>query len=216
MKDYKCIIFDCDGVLVDSEPLGNGVLVEMANEQGATIDLNYAYWHFKGGSYQSVHDHIEKLIGKKLPPDFEPEYRRRSFEAFTKHLKPVEGIENVLNNLEIPFCVASSGPQTKIRHNLRITGLLKYFESNIFSCYDVGKWKPEPEVFLHAAKTMGFSPNECLVIEDTPIGLEAAKRGGFDVYGYADKYSYSLFEKEATGVFTHMDHLKQMLTKKVS
>ena len=194
MKKYKCIIFDCDGVLVDSEPIANGMLVEMANELGANISLEYAYKNFKGESLKNCLALTQTHLNTLLPTNFESEYRRRSFEAFTNELQPIEDIETVLKSLKIPFCVASSGPQNKIKHNLKLTGLLSHFEGNIFSCHDIQKWKPEPAIFLHAAKTMGYSVNECLVIEDTIIGVNAAKSGGFDVFGFADEYSYDVFK----------------------
>ena len=132
MYKYKCIIFDCDGVLVDSEPIANSVLVEMANQYGANINLEYAFKHFKGNSMQGCVDIILKLIDRPLPDNFIEMYRKVSFEAFKKEVKPVEGIKTVLDNLEIPFCVASSGPVEKIRYNLELTGLLPYFENRIF------------------------------------------------------------------------------------
>lgn len=115
---YKCIIFDCDGVLVDSEAIGNQVLVDLANELGANIDLNYAYQHFKGGSLGGCMKQIETLISSELPNDFEERYRKRSFENFRQYIQPIEGITEVIKNLKIPFCVASSGPISKIRLNL--------------------------------------------------------------------------------------------------
>jgi len=211
MEKYKCVIFDCDGVLVDSEPIGNGVMVEMANEHGANIDLAYAYKHFKGSFlYNCIHQ-IEVLVQKKLPKDFETEYRQRSYEAFKKQIQPVEGIKDVLDNLSIPFCVASSGPVDKIRLNLELTGLLDKFENKIFSCYDIQKWKPDPAVFLWAAETMGFKPIECVVIEDSPSGVKAANNGGFDVFGFtAHDYNNEL-KTEATLTFKSMKQLIEML-----
>ncbi|MBB1489925.1 HAD-IA family hydrolase, partial [Oceanospirillum sp. D5] len=100
-------------------------------------------------------------------------YRARTFETFKKEIQPIKGIKEVLENLKIPFCTASSGPENKIRLNLELTGLLPFFGDNIFSCYTIQKWKPEPDVFLWAAKTMGFQPNECLVVEDSVSGVEA-------------------------------------------
>ncbi|AOW20299.1 HAD family hydrolase [Urechidicola croceus] len=213
MKKYKCVIFDCDGVLVDSEPLANGMLVEMANELGANIDLDFAYKNFKGNSFQSCQKIIKSIAKVPLEENFETEYRRRSFEVFSKFIKPIQGVESVLKSLTIPYCVASSGPQDKIKLNLQKTGLLPYFENNIFSCYDVQRWKPEPHVFLHAASTMGFTVEDCVIIEDTPIGVKAAKSGGFDVFGFADEYTHELFEKETTKVFTHMNELKGILNQ---
>lgn len=186
MSKYKCIIFDCDGVLVDSEPIGNQVLVQMANELGAKIDLEYAYQYFKGNSMQSCADKIADLIDQPLPSTFISDYRVQSFEAFRKHIKPVDGVLEVVKNLKIDYCVASSGPENKIRLNLELTGLLAYFENNIFSCYRIEKWKPDPAIFLWAAETMGYSPQDCLIIEDSLIGATAAKAGGFSVAGYLE------------------------------
>ena len=142
MSRYKCIIFDCDGVLVDSEPIGNQVLVEMANELGANIDLDYAYKHFKGHKMQACADKIDALIPEDLPSDFIPRYRERSFQSFRENLQPVEGVKDLIKALNIPYCVASSGPENKIRLNLELTGLLPFFEEKIFSCYAIQKWKP--------------------------------------------------------------------------
>jgi HAD superfamily hydrolase (TIGR01509 family) len=211
MGNYKCVIFDCDGVLVDSEPIANTVLVEMANEFGANIDLKYAMTHFKGGSMQSCVDKISGLIKEALPDNFIETYRKRSFEAFKNEVKPVEGVQNVLDLLDIPFCVASSGPVEKIRFNLELTGLLPYFENKIFSCYTINKWKPNPAVFLWAADIMGFKPKDCLIIEDSLTGVRAAKNGGFDVFGFtAHDYNNEL-EKEASLTFNSMNELLALI-----
>ncbi len=211
MNKYKCIIFDCDGVLVDSEPIGNQVMVDLANQSGANIDLGYAYENFKGNSLQNCIDQIRELAGGNIPFDFESEYRKQSYEKFRKEIQPIEGIEVVLHNLEVPFCVASSGPENKIRLNLELTGLLPYFEGNIFSCYSIQKWKPDPAVFLWASDTMGFTPNECLVIEDSPIGVEAARRGGFDVFGFTAHDYKNELRKNSTMTFDHMLSLPELL-----
>lgn len=212
MKKYKCVIFDCDGVLVDSEPLAEKTFIKMAGELGAHIDIEYARKNFKGASFKSILEKLRTVFNVELPPNFELEYRRRSFEMFTNHLKPVKGIETILKSLKIPFCVASSGPQNKIKHNLELTGLLPYFEGRIFSCYDIQKWKPEPDIFLHAASSMGFSVDDCVVVEDTMIGINAAKSGGFDVLGFADAYTVEAYKKNATKVFTQMNELKTLLS----
>lgn len=211
MKAYKCIIFDCDGVLVDSEVLAIQTLVDMANEQGAEIDLKYALQKFKGSFLAECFRKIEEISGKSLPQDFETEYRNRSFELFKKELQPVKGVRKVLENLTIPFCTASSGPQEKIRLNLTTTGLAHFFEENIFSCYDIGKWKPDPAIFIHAAEAMGFTSEDCLVIEDTILGVRAAKSGGFDVFGFAELNENDDFTKEATEIFYNMDELLAMI-----
>jgi len=212
MNKYDCIIFDCDGVLVDSELIGNQVMINMANELGANIDLEYAYTHFKGNALKRCIENIAALSKKELPANFESEYRRRSFEKFKEEIQPIDGILEVIKQLKIPFCVASSGPEHKIRLNLELTGLLPYFDHKIFSCYSINTWKPNPEIFLWAAKTMGFSPQRCLVIEDSLIGVEAAINGGFDVYGFtAHDYKREL-EAKATKTFNHMNELVPLIS----
>ena len=211
MSKYKCVIFDCDGVLVDSEPIGNLVMVEMANELGAKIDLDYAYQNFKGNSLKNCINHISDLLNKDVPTSFETEYRTRSFEKFKNEIKPIEGIKEVLASMEIPFCVASSGPENKIKLNLELTDLLPYFKDKIFSCYTVGKWKPDPSVFLWACKTMGFQPEECLVIEDSPIGVQAALSGGFDVFGFTVHDYKDELQKNATKTFNDMLLLPELI-----
>lgn len=211
MSKYKCVIFDCDGVLVDSEPIGNQVMVEMANELGAQINIGYAYQNFKGNALKNCILQIANLIDEEMPSNFESEYRRRSFEMFKHNIKPVEGVLDVVKNLEIPFCVASSGPDNKIQLNLELTGLWPYFKSNVFSCYSVQKWKPDPAVFLWAAQTMGFQPSECVVIEDSSIGVHAAIRGGFDVFGFtAHDYNNELGEL-STKTFKNFLKLPELL-----
>ncbi|MEE9363179.1 MAG: HAD family hydrolase [Cellulophaga sp.] len=207
MKNYKCILFDCDGVLVDSEILGTQVMVDMANAHGANINLEFALKNFKGSFLKECISQIETILGSPLPSTFEKEYRERSFDAFKNDLKAVKGVKEVLQALTIPFCVASSGPKEKIKLNLTLTGLAPYFEANIFSCYDINLWKPNPAIFLHAAEQMGFKPEECLVIEDSLAGVRAAKNGGFDVFGYAELDDKNELEKEATLVFYNMKEL---------
>ena len=211
MSKYKCIIFDCDGVLVDSEVIGNKIFADMANELGAQIDLDYALKHFKGSFFHECKTHISKLIDSDIPDTFEDDYRKRSFEAFKADIKPIEGISDVLNKLTVPFCVASSGPENKIQLNLELTGLSPYFNNNIFSCYTLKKWKPDPSVFLWAAKTMGFEPCECVVIEDSISGVRAAKRGGFDVFGFTAHDYNNKLEVEATKTFNTMSSLLNMI-----
>ena len=169
--------------------------------------------HFKGHKMQYCADQIDALISNELPKDFISKYRERSFEAFKANIKPVEGVTDLIKNLNIPYCVASSGPENKIKLNLELTGLLSYFEHHIFSCYTIQKWKPSPEVFLWAAKTMGFKPSECVVIEDSITGVRAAKNGGFDVIGYtAHDYNNEL-QSEATFSFNAMLEIKEFFRR---
>lgn len=186
---YKCIIFDCDGVLVDSEPIANQMLITMAAELGVAIDMYFAIDHFIGKSLYTCMETISQYGKIKLPDNFEKDFRTRSFQQFKEQLQPIPGIKDVLKRLELPFCVASSGPVNKIELNLKTTGLYSFFEGKIFSCYMVNTWKPEPDVFLLAAKTMGFPPKDCLVVEDSLAGITAAQNGGFDVVAYKSEFN---------------------------
>ena len=186
---YKCIIFDCDGVLVDSEPIANQLLITMAAELGVAIDMNFAIDHFIGKSLYTCMETISQYGKIKLPDNFEKDFRTRSFQQFKEQLQPIPGIKDVLKRLELPFCVASSGPVNKIELNLKTTGLYSFFEGKIFSCYMVNTWKPEPDVFLLAAKTMGFATKNCLVVEDSLAGITAAQNGGFDVVAYKSEFN---------------------------
>ena len=125
----------------------------------------------------------------------------------------MEGVKEVIENLSIPFCVASSGPKNKIKLNLELAGLSPYFESKIFSCYDIQKWKPDPAIFILAAKTMGFHPSECIIIEDSISGVQAALNGGFDVFGFtAHDYNNEL-QGTANKTFNNMNQLLELIQK---
>ncbi|PRX54186.1 HAD family hydrolase [Flagellimonas meridianipacifica] len=208
---YKCIIFDCDGILVDSEEISNSILVEMANEIGAKIEMEYALESFAGKSLKSCLEYIEKRIEKPLPNEFEKKFRSRTFSAFKTDLKPIEGIHNLLDQIEIPFCVASSGPVEKIRLNLTTTHLIEKFENRIFSSYEIGSWKPNPRIFEYAAEEMGFKPNQCAVIEDSMVGIKAGLNGGFDVYALVNQKNKDEFKKAGAQVFFGMNELYELL-----
>ncbi|MDO5978081.1 HAD family hydrolase [Flavivirga spongiicola] len=211
MSKYKCVIFDCDGVLIDSEMIATKTMVDMANDLGVSIEIKDALSQFKGKSFSTCMEIVSTLLGKPLPETFEADYRAKSFEAFKENIKPIAGIKTVLQHLELPFCTASSGPEDKIRLNLGLSGLLPFFENNIFSCYTIKKWKPDPAIFLWAAETMGFKPSECVVVEDSLTGVRAAKSGGFDVFGFtAHDYDNEL-EKEATKTFGSMSEFLEMI-----
>lgn len=208
---YKCIIFDCDGVLVDSETISNQTMVDFANELGANITLDFALRNFVGKSLKEWMTFLEEKIGKPLPHDFETTFRQRTFKAFEEGIQAIKGVPELLERLDIPFCVASSGPRNKIRLNLEKSGIIHHFEGKIFSCYDINKWKPEPDIFLHAAQEMGFHVNECLVIEDSPSGIRAAKAGGFDVWALLNDHNASKMMEEGVRIFKDMNDLDGMI-----
>lgn len=208
---YKCIIFDCDGVLVDSEAISAKVFQEMISELGFNLDFEIVLEQITGTSMKENLEFFSKNIDCNLPLDFENEFRKRSFEAYKKELKPIDGIHTLIDKITVPICTASSGPQKKIRLNLTTTNLIDKFANNIFSSFDIDSWKPEPKIYLHAAKQMGFEPKDCVVIEDSEPGVIAAIKGGFDVYVITNEKNKSTFEKLGATTFYNMKELESIL-----
>lgn len=205
------VIFDCDGVLVDSEPLSNAIFAQMLNELGLAVTLDHMYEWFLGRSMPQCMTKVRDLLGHEPPEGFVSEYRRRTNEAFQQNLKAVSGVAAVLDELEVmglPYCVASSGTPAKMRETLGITGLLPRFEGKMFSVVDVANPKPEPDVFLHAARRMGARPDRCVVVEDTPTGVTAGVQAGMTVFGHAALTpAHWLVAAGADWVFTDMVEL---------
>ncbi|MCW2121022.1 HAD family hydrolase [Flavobacterium sp. 7A] len=209
---YKCIIFDCDGVLVDSESITNLTLIELAKTVGVTMTEKFVMNHFLGKSLAFCFNYIQSQTTQKLPTNFEAEFRERTFQAFKTHLQPIAGVHELLDKLKIDFCVASNGPREKIRLNLTTANLIDKFEGKIFSAYDINSWKPNPELYLHVAKTMGYKVADCVVIEDSPAGAQAALSGGFAVYGYLNSHNKTEFAHMKIPVFEDMKNLDLLLS----
>ncbi|MGC4043180.1 MAG: HAD family hydrolase [Armatimonas sp.] len=212
MMEYRQILFDCDGVLVDSERLTNTVFAEMLGELGLVFTLEDMFGQFVGNSTATCMALIEEKLGRPVPGGFLADYKQRCKIVLERELKPVSGVRNVLERLSVPYGVASSGDHEKIRLTLGITKLLPFFEGRIFSVTDVAHPKPAPDVFLYAARTLGASPAETLVIEDTPIGVRAGVAAGMRVIGYAELMSTQrLTEAGALTCVYSMDQLGQLL-----
>jgi HAD superfamily hydrolase (TIGR01509 family) len=182
---YQLVIFDCDGVLVDSERITNRVFAEMLGELGLAITLEDMFERFVGHSMAQCLELITAMLGRPPPDDFVPSYRVRSSLALEALVKPVPGIEDALAQIAIPWCVASNGPHEKMRLTLGRTGLLPRFEGKLFSGSEVAHPKPAPDLFLHAAQRCRVAPADCVVVEDTPTGVAAAVAAGMAVLGYA-------------------------------
>jgi HAD superfamily hydrolase (TIGR01509 family) len=182
----KAILFDCDGTLVDSERIGLEVLAEVASQRGALFDVDTAMPHMRGLKMAECVAWIEDCCGMPLPADYVPEVRRQTAAAFRQRLRPIDGAHDLLSSLRVPFCVASSGPREKIELSLCLTGLLPLVGDRIFSSYEVGSWKPDPGLFLHAARELGIEPSSCAVVEDSAPGIEAGIAAGMCVFAFGD------------------------------
>jgi HAD superfamily hydrolase (TIGR01509 family) len=210
-NNYKCIIFDCDGVLVDSESISAKVFRDMLSELGCNLDFETILEQITGTSMKANLNYFAECLGKDLPCNFEKEFRARSYEAFKTDLKPIPGVHNLIDKIKVPIGVASSGPAAKIKLNLTTTGLIDKFGDHIFSCYDINSWKPEPDIYLHAAKQLGFSAKDCAVIEDSETGVISAIKGGFDVYALAAETQINTFTELGATVFFNMEELGNLL-----
>ncbi len=156
MRKFELVIFDCDGVLVDSEVLTNTVLRDMLVELGAELTLGDMFERFVGHPWAHCLELAEELLGRAPPEDFATRYRERSVGALRAHLQPVPGIQLALSRIHLPVCVASSGDHDKMRTTLGLTGLLAHFEGRLFSVTQVAHAKPAPDVFLFAASEWGL------------------------------------------------------------
>ena len=183
-RRIRLVIFDFDGVLVDSEPLSIGVLVEGLASIGYRIDEATASERFLGHSLAAVQGMLRDELGFDLPTDRLEAMRLSLFERFRRELKPMPGIAQALDRLAVPYCVASSSLLERIRISLEVTGLLARFAPNIFSAEMVPRGKPAPDLFLYAAKQMGVEPASCLVIEDSAPGITAAHNAGMRVFAF--------------------------------
>ena len=209
---FALVIFDCDGVLVDSELITNRVFTKMLNELGVAISKEEAFETFVGRSMAQCLEIIARLLGREVPADFVREYHQRSATALESELKAVQGIEAALAAIRVPYCVASNGSHEKMQTTLGLTGLLPKFEGKLFSVSEVARGKPFPDVFLHAAAKSAVAPADCVVIEDTPTGVSAGVAAGMTVYGYcAHTPAHQLIAAGAHGTFGRMSDLPELL-----
>ena len=179
------LIFDCDGVLVDSEVIAHQVLLDALAPLGLTIPLNEAYTLFSGRSLKDTTALIEKLLDGPLPTDFFQRSREDLFARFRAGLKPVAGVADAIGAMPYPRCAASSSSPDRLHLALEITGLAPLFGDHVYSAVQVTRGKPAPDLFLFAAKQMGAEPKHCVVIEDSMLGVEAGLAAGMRVIGFA-------------------------------
>ena len=209
---FDLVIFDCDGVLVDSERLAVRVEAEYLAELGWPLTQAEIVEEFLGRTAEYMDEAIEARLGSRLPGDWKDQFQRRYREAFAAELVAVDGVTEALDQITASTCVASSGSHDKLRFTLGHTGLYERFEGRIFSGYEVANGKPAPDLFLHAAARMGADPGRCAVVEDSLYGVLAARAAGMPAFGYVGGLTPPhRLEGEGTVVFTDMRDLPRLL-----
>ena len=184
-RRIDAVLFDCDGVLVDSERIATECIVEFAARFGARFGFDEALERFTGARMADNLRDIEERGGCTLPDDFEERLRARMATEFETRIKPVDGALALVEALAVPYCVVSNGPRSKMEVTLGVTGLLEHFAGRIVSAYEVGAWKPDPELFLHAARILEVAPGRCAVVEDSGYGIAAGLAAGMQVFALA-------------------------------
>ncbi|MFJ2936290.1 HAD family hydrolase [Streptomyces sp. NPDC087219] len=184
LEPAELVIFDCDGVLVDSERIYCRVDREVFASLGAEFTEAEMVEYFVGSSHDMLTAIVEERRGRPLEPDWQAPFKQRYEDALDAELTAVEGVTDLLDALAVPYCLASNGSHASIRKNLGRAGLLDRFEGRMFSARDVARGKPAPDLFLHAAAAMGVPPERCAVVEDSPYGVRAARAAGMRAFGY--------------------------------
>ena len=178
------VIFDCDGVLIDSEPIANRILRDQLERAGLPMALPEVMRTFVGNTRDGCIELAGRMLGRPLPPDFGAQWDAALFEALRAEVRPVEGIPELLASMKTPYCVASNGNPDRMALALEAAGLMRFAQGRIFTASEVAHPKPAPDLFLHAARRMGAEPSSCAVVEDTPTGVKAAVAAGMKAFGY--------------------------------
>ncbi len=197
-------------MLVDSEGIANRVFARVLEEEcGLNLSLEQMFDHFVGHSQAQCLEIIEQMTGVTPPPGLGERYRNEINRELAESVIAVNGIEAVLAAMDTPYCVASGGSYEKMQTTLGKTGLSKYFDGNLFSVSEVTRAKPFPDIYLHAALSMGVdNPEKCLVIEDSPVGVTGAVAAQMTVFGYSELMKANkLLAAGAHHTFNHMDNL---------
>ena len=183
----RLIIFDCDGVLVDSEGIANRIMAKHITRAGWRMSGAESEAHFKGWTMTQVIESVETHLGRRLPPSWQERFEEDCFSAFVDELQPVDGVIELIRRVHragLMSCVASQGSKRKMNVTLKAAGLIDMLSGHIFSAANVGRPKPAPDIFLHAAMRMSTPASQCLVIEDSVTGVTAALAAGMEVIGY--------------------------------
>jgi HAD superfamily hydrolase (TIGR01509 family) len=212
MARFDLVIFDCDGVVVDSERIVFEVFGAFIRSLGVNLTDEETREQFLGRTLAACMAIVEQLSGKPPPLDALERYTAERDRVLRERVQPVDGVREVLETLTTPYCIASSGGYDKMRITLGATGLMPLFEGRLFSATEVARGKPAPDIFLFAAQRMGVDPSRTVVIEDTVNGVLAGCAAGMTVLGYVDLTPAArLVEAGATLTFTHMRELPALL-----
>jgi HAD superfamily hydrolase (TIGR01509 family) len=184
MTKPELIIFDCDGVLIDSEVISARQLIAELKGYGVDMDMAFVSRHFLGRSYPVVLREVRERWGVALPERFEADYRERLLAAFARDLRVMPGVFDAIAALRLPYCLATSSSPERMRRSLDITGLTPLFAGRAFTASEVARGKPAPDLFLHAAARMGAAPAACVVIEDSLNGVRAGLAAGMEVWRF--------------------------------
>ena len=189
-QPFDLVIFDCDGVLVDSETISASSLAECLTQAGLPIDTDYVMDHYLGRSFAVIEADYRVRTGQPLPDGFADGWYRVLFAAFERELKPIEGVAVAIGRLSLPKCVASSSAPNRLALSLKVTALGELFGANVFNATMVRRGKPAPDLFLYCATQMGASPSRTLVIEDSVTGVQAGVAAGMTVWGFVGGKHY--------------------------
>lgn len=208
------VLFDCDGVLVDSEPISGPILADHLAERGLPLPLEEIQARFTGCTMPDIVADIREKHGIALDKAWMQAYRDATNAAFEEELEAIPHVHGAVAAIVeacIPVCVASSGPVEKMNVSLRVTGLLPFFEGLLFSAWNVARGKPHPDIFLHAADQMGAAPADCVVIEDSAHGITAARAAGMRALAYLPEKDHSIADGQTAHPFTDMRALPGLL-----
>ncbi|HET8977765.1 MAG TPA: HAD family hydrolase [Solirubrobacteraceae bacterium] len=208
----ELVIFDCDGVLVDSEPIAVRIDKLILERLGMPLTEQEIIERFVGRSPSVMRSALEEHLGRSLADDWDREFRGLYADAYAAELEPIDGIEAALDQISVATCVASSSEPDRLRHKLGLVGLYERFAGRIFSAAQVANGKPAPDLFLFAAERMGAAPEACVVVEDSRHGVMAARAAGMDVFAYTGSVTPAhALAGERTTVFDDMRRLPALL-----
>lgn len=214
------VIFDCDGVLVDSERPANRLLTRYLNDHGIAIEVEETEATFVGLSLATCAGLVLERYGVRMPDSFVDDIRTGTAEVLAREVTAIPGVRSAVERITAPTCVASSGEVSKMTLTLGTTGIIDLFAGRLFSATMVKRGKPAPDLFLHAAREMNADPRACIVVEDSPFGLQAARAAGMRALGFTGgshrdhhRDRQMLLDAGADGVFQHMDDLPELVVR---